>query len=323
MGMTMSTVVECGECELMNQPMGYLACSLDGNYIEVAINNVTPLNAKHILDKHNSRNRSLVPSTISLAASDMQQGFWCFNGAPLIFDLNGELMDGQNRLTAQIRAGTTETYLIVGGLDPDAMETIDQIKARTVKDILETTGSRNIPNVTQVISTASILMAGDRALYRSSKDKKKVAKYVRNSSDSLFDLVSWAKGVSDKSPKVDMPAYSDNRRCLSASPLAALAQIMIMNSTNNQGDLVIKFFEKISSGIVSSESERISVQTIRSWLTRSFPLIREGGTQFPRMMKIYATLINAYNRMQSGDTIRLVKLYSQDVRFFDELPAVQ
>ena len=96
---------------------------------------VTPEMARAWL-KLNICNRPLVDSTWYPYAIDMLEGRWLENGEPLIFDSDGKLVDGQNRLTACVEADTSFRTLVVYGVKPQVRPTIDIGKKRTVADAL-------------------------------------------------------------------------------------------------------------------------------------------------------------------------------------------
>lgn len=62
------------------------------------------------------------------------------NGVPLVFNHNGELLDGQNRLHAIIRSGVACEMLVVTGITRQAFQTIDTGANRSGGDVLTTIG---------------------------------------------------------------------------------------------------------------------------------------------------------------------------------------
>ena len=295
---------------------------VDDQEYEVSIRLVTPEMAQEILDLYNVGNRALSDANVHQLQTDMEEGLFVFNGDAIRFDRTPRLLDGQNRLTAIVQSNTEQICMVVEGLDPDVMPTIDGVKVRTVKDIL--TIGVNPPvysNLSVLVASANIIMAGQKETFPYAKDKKRVAKYVEEHKDELEPgFVAWAKSVSEASPPVDIHSYSDKRRCLSPSPLAALVWVMTKQGADPQE--VRSFFEKIAGIAFVPEEEFDSIRAITSWL-QGHPLIREGGTQFPRMMRVYATLIVAFNRISSGVPVKTLKpLLGGDTgyRYFDHLP---
>ena len=88
----------------------------------------------------NQRNRTLSPHTVDQYAADMSAGGWVFTGQPIVFDADGHLIDGQHRLTAQIKADVTIDWLIVTGIETQTRDYIDIGRPRTVANQLQING---------------------------------------------------------------------------------------------------------------------------------------------------------------------------------------
>jgi hypothetical protein len=96
---------------------------------------ITPSMAQDILS-HNDNNRPLNPRTLSRYIDEMKEGRWMFNGDTISIDRDGNLLNGQHRLTAVVQSGVTIDGLIVEGLDPEAFTTMDIGRRRTGADAL-------------------------------------------------------------------------------------------------------------------------------------------------------------------------------------------
>jgi hypothetical protein len=93
--------------------------------------------------KRNRRNRRLRQRRIDSYARQMSIGRWKLNGETIVFDLNGNLIQGQHRLHACIKAGQPFTTLIVRGVEPDVFSTLDQHGKRTTADNFDLVGEIN------------------------------------------------------------------------------------------------------------------------------------------------------------------------------------
>lgn len=80
--------------------------------------------------------RTLRPWLVEAFARDMTADNWRLNGVPLIFDRDGRLMDGQARLKACHVASRPFPSLIVEGVAPEDIATIDAIHRRRPQTIL-------------------------------------------------------------------------------------------------------------------------------------------------------------------------------------------
>lgn len=107
---------------------------------------VTPALAEKILTA-NTFNRTLKAGRVERYARDMKAGRWRLNAETIKITTNGDLLDGQHRLFAVIEAGVPIEMMIVEGLDPEVMPTIDTGAPRTMGDVLTIQGGKNT-NVT-------------------------------------------------------------------------------------------------------------------------------------------------------------------------------
>lgn len=78
-------------------------------------------------------------------AQTMRDGAWVVNGQPIIFDTEGRLIDGVQRLTACVEAETSFATLVARGVHGDTLHTIDQHRARSYVAVLEARGTYRRP----------------------------------------------------------------------------------------------------------------------------------------------------------------------------------
>lgn len=103
---------------------------------------VDPATAARWLDR-NGANRNVRPVIVNKYATDMAAGLWCLTGAPIQFDANGTLLDGQHRLAAIVKSGVTVPMFVVEGLPVEAQPYMDIGAKRTVADQLGIAGYQN------------------------------------------------------------------------------------------------------------------------------------------------------------------------------------
>ena len=101
----------------------------------------TPEMAEHYLNPvKNPNNRRLHLSKIEKYAKDIVAGDFIENGETIVLANDDTLMDGQNRLSAVVRSGKSIRSLTAFGYDRSVMRSFDQGDARTLSDIMSTTG---------------------------------------------------------------------------------------------------------------------------------------------------------------------------------------
>lgn len=112
---------------------------------------ITPETAKVYLD-HNVKNRSENKGHVAFLAKMMTAGEWQVNGEAIVFDENGDLVNGQHRLKACILANVPFTTMVVRGVQPETFYTFDSGCGRKVAQVFQIA---DIPNSTTVSSIIS------------------------------------------------------------------------------------------------------------------------------------------------------------------------
>ncbi len=99
------------------------------------VEEISPSLALALLER-NTHNRAVSDERVQVYARDMKAGVWQDNNQGIAFGRDGKLYDGQHRLWAVVESQTPVRMLVVRGLAPEARETIDQGRARTLSDTL-------------------------------------------------------------------------------------------------------------------------------------------------------------------------------------------
>jgi hypothetical protein len=95
---------------------------------------ITPEWCEQMLKHHNRRNRTIRNSVVARYVAAMQAGHWPMTGQPIILDWNGDVLDGQHRMTACMQSGVPIYILVVSGIDPAVMPAIDKNAPRKTRD---------------------------------------------------------------------------------------------------------------------------------------------------------------------------------------------
>ena len=126
---------------------------IDGQEISAEFIVITPAIARQML-KTMPRNRPQSGPRVGALVETIQRGHWLFNGATIVIDENGHVIDGQHRLNAIASSGESELLLVVTGVDPKAIETIDIGKPRSVKDTFAMHKEKNAGALAQIVLQA-------------------------------------------------------------------------------------------------------------------------------------------------------------------------
>ncbi|WP_030795548.1 hypothetical protein [Streptomyces sp. NRRL S-920] len=75
--------------------------------------------------RRNTKNRNVRAATVEDYVRDIQANTWPLNGEAIKVDVQGNVLDGQHRLHAVVKANEPVTTFIVGGLPPETQATMD------------------------------------------------------------------------------------------------------------------------------------------------------------------------------------------------------
>jgi hypothetical protein len=125
----------------------------------------SPQLAQYVLSNLSRDNRPLKPAKIRTYAQDLLEGRWGLTGDTIKFGTDGFLRDGQNRLSASVRAGKPFRTHVVFGIDPHLFPRMDIGKNRTPADIFAIAGIPHSGHVAGAVRWLLILTSdnpGDR-----------------------------------------------------------------------------------------------------------------------------------------------------------------
>jgi hypothetical protein len=100
---------------------------------------ISPMMARIMLER-NPSNRKIREAMVKQLSSDMENGRFRFNGEPIIFAKNGDLNDGQHRLSAIVASGVPQKMFVAFGLERGSRFTIDLGARRNAGDQLNLQG---------------------------------------------------------------------------------------------------------------------------------------------------------------------------------------
>jgi len=101
---------------------------------------ITPELANELLTRNMENNRNISVSTVNRYSREMSEGQWILSD-PVKFSDCGELVDGQHRLSAVVKSGLPQTFVIILGYPKESAEVLDQGKKRNAADIGRIRGS--------------------------------------------------------------------------------------------------------------------------------------------------------------------------------------
>lgn len=169
---------------------------------KAVITKLTPDAARSLID-NNVKNRPLRQKRINQLAKAITENRWKINGASIVVDTKGRLLDGQHRCHAVIRANKPVYTVLVTGVKPDTFGTIDQGAKRTGADIFSLCGVTNPSIVASSLTivyqhqngippgTGSMVISMDErvALFDSLPKYEDIVKHVVRQRAALTNLV--------------------------------------------------------------------------------------------------------------------------------------
>ena len=108
-------------------------------------------------------NRKIDPATVFFYGRQMRDGEWMATGQPILFDLNGILMDAQHRLWAIIVSGATIKTFVVTDVEPvmNLFAYIDNSRPRNAAAALQTAGLNGVSaTIAKVVKIAEEVRLG-------------------------------------------------------------------------------------------------------------------------------------------------------------------
>lgn len=128
--------------------------------ITIEVGSLTPRLARVYL-QNQAPNRRPKQVKILKFVRDIQAGRWRFTGEAIKFDTHGQMIDGQNRCEAVIRADRPITVLVIHGLDRETQRVMDSGTPRSVRDALKFAGYEKTKDLSAAISTHSAWTNGE------------------------------------------------------------------------------------------------------------------------------------------------------------------
>ena len=125
--------------------------SLDQNSgISFSVEEITPERAADITRDASDFRKD--DNAIATYAHAMAAGHWILNGQPIIFDRDGLLLDGYQRLKACEKAGVPFRTIVARNVSADTLHTIDQHRRRSYRNVLESRGIKEAGAIQKLMS---------------------------------------------------------------------------------------------------------------------------------------------------------------------------
>tara|TARA_R110002096_G_scaffold51138_3_gene133800 strand:- start:280 stop:1191 length:912 start_codon:yes stop_codon:yes gene_type:complete len=261
---------------------------------------ITPEIAKRLLDNTNSELQRRITRADVLWLSDLMRNghFKQDNGDTIRQDKQGNIIDGQHRLSACIEANFTFETVFAKGLDTDSIMTIDiGRKTRTYTDVLEITHKKSYKYAIHITGTVKFIHRFNKDIFGEG------SKNHRNSKISTKDFLKWI----DENPQI-IDFVGETMRLRANGDKLVLASIFCglkwaLDKYNKlESD---KFFQMLSDGIGLNSTSPI-------FMLRKRIMTSKFGTNTSQnritQSQLIFTIIKTWNYYLDGKTTSIMQL---------------
>jgi hypothetical protein len=116
------------------------------------VETITPAKAKQLLLGSEEYQRNVSESHVAHLAKQMIDGKWRLNGETIVISTNDQVIDGQHRLLAVIRAARPVQMMVVYGVDRDCFHTLDTGKSRSPGNTMHIAGIKNAVTISGMLT---------------------------------------------------------------------------------------------------------------------------------------------------------------------------
>lgn len=155
--------------------------------MNTVIETITPSKAQEYLRTSNG-NRPISKPFVNSYSDTMKKGAWMLNGVPIVFDLDGHLLDGHHRLLAVIDANLPVTFNVCRGVEPDAFTTFDNGRHREVGQLLAMQGVKHYNLIGSIIRANERLIKSGRLYANNGTQDCKDGRRLKTTNAEYYDL---------------------------------------------------------------------------------------------------------------------------------------
>lgn len=150
---------------------------------------ITPSIAAEYL-KNNEGNRQVMQSRVKEYATEIKSGRWRHTHQGIAFDRQGNILDGQHRLSAIVRAGVPVRMAVYRDQDRENFDKIDTGYNRGNKDQYTLRGGVHTKNATKIVGIARAMLCAGTKGVRFIKGKNQLNRVVAEYAMKHEDLIN-------------------------------------------------------------------------------------------------------------------------------------
>lgn len=243
------------------------------------IRDITPDMANEMLKSNTNNYRKAYYKVVAKYADDMANGRWQTNGDPIRISKSGVLLDGQHRLMAIAKSGTTQTMLIVYDVE-DETSVFDIGYRRNLQQIVKHNSLKAGALDNSCLSGVRIILSRDMANTNDVSDAMVLA-YVEQNEDLLATATQILRSGNSK------------QRPGKCGPCASATVWML--KTGERQDTLRRFFTVVNSGFPDETRGVSSAIVLRN------KIMEVSKTKYrEKRREIFLTTVRAFNDYKAG-----------------------
>lgn len=247
---------------------------------------VTPEIAVNWL-KFNNRNRNLPESASRKYESKLKRGLWQFNGASIVWNTSGGLNDGQTRLQACVNTGIPIEVVVVWGVDPDAIITLDRGRGRSLTHNLQIIDGSKSKDLARVLNLCVAWFRGG----------SRETVFQGNSRYEFEDAVDFLK----ENPDIENFLIYENDKVARKIGITSILAFTHYVCAQIDADEADYFFSRLISGVQSENPNDATIFQLREMLME-----KRDDKAFRHIEQAAFTFI-AWNLFRSGETRKILR----------------
>ena len=259
----------------------YLSIEKLQSDVSFSIEMINSHTAKQILAT-NTKNRPLNKRNLAKISNALRSGHWKFNGDPIRISQNGELLDGQHRLSAIIQVDTAAPFVVIRGLSKTVFDTIDTNQPRTAADVFAINGEENASSLVSALRFVD-LATNDYQTNRYSNIQMQI---MLEEHPLIRDSLDYIKGFKYQSLKIPIRILH-GYHYLFASKDAALADVFVAKLLTGENVNAEETVYVLRNMIIANASRSLSASYTSKYLA--------------------AIICKAWNFTRKGRTIKVLK----------------
>jgi len=201
---------------------------------------VTPKMAAEFLSKNNN-NRKISKTVVRRYSTQMENNEWLLSPDGLSFDLDGNIVNGQHRLSAVIESKKTINFIVTHDVPKGIFAIIDTGKNRSGGDVLSILKIKN-SNITAACVRRHIMLSKNSELNATTTGR--TSRSITN--QNIIKAYNTNNLLYDELVRYSISLYS-KVRIYGVSDTAAIMSTLIIDKEHSKDD-VLSFFKQLFTG---------------------------------------------------------------------------